>query len=357
MNRRTLVWLIVFLFGAIGLSMNAFLRPHGFGMAYVRETTVRRVEVTVAPPIGADAGEATETKWLAPDDAELDKPNIARTASAEVSWTQERVVAPAEAWKAMPSDSSYRFSVAHTIGLWVAALFTLATLSFVWRDNPIYKFTEAVIVGVSAAYWMTNALWATLVPQLVEPLFPATTKALFMPGAEGVHAKLWFVTLVPAALAIMLLLRLSPRGNRFATWPLAFVIGTTAGMKLLSHVQADFLAILSGSVLPLYATDPSGGFDWGTSLGNLVLIAGLLSVLTYFFFSVEHRGAVGKVARLGVWFLMVSFGAAFAFTVMGRIALLSERFEFLFDQWLWLIDPRHAHTDVVGAIAPLLHIS
>ena len=46
---------------------------------------------------------------------------------------------------------------------------------------------------------------------------------------------------------------------------------------------------------------------------------------------------------------MVSFGSAFAFTVMGRITLLSERFEFLFNDWLWLIDPKGAHTAVSAA--------
>ena len=34
---------------------------------------------------------------------------------------------------------------------------------------------------------------------------------------------------------------------------------------------------------------------------------------------------VGKVARVGIWFLMITFGAAFGFTVMGRIALLAAR--------------------------------
>jgi hypothetical protein len=50
---------------------------------------------------------------------------------------------------------------------------------------------------------------------------------------------------------------------------------------------------------------------------------------------------VGGAARVGVWYLMITFGAAFGFTVMGRIALLAARFEFLFDDWLWLIDPNH----------------
>jgi hypothetical protein len=48
---------------------------------------------------------------------------------------------------------------------------------------------------------------------------------------------------------------------------------------------------------------------------------------------------VGKTAKLGVWYLMITFGAAFGYTVMGRIALLAIRLEFLMDDWLWLIDP------------------
>jgi hypothetical protein len=71
----------------------------------------------------------------------------------------------------------------------------------------------------------------------------------------------------------------------------------------------------------------------------LILVVGVLSCLTYFFFSLEHKGAVGKVARVGIWFLMITFGAAFGMTVMGRITLLAARFEFLFDDWLWIIDP------------------
>ena len=66
---------------------------------------------------------------------------------------------------------------------------------------------------------------------------------------------------------------------------------------------------------------------------------GILVCTVYFFFSIEHKGAVGTAARVGIWFLMITFGAGFGYTVMGRIALLSGRLEFLYDDWLWLIDP------------------
>ena len=40
---------------------------------------------------------------------------------------------------------------------------------------------------------------------------------------------------------------------------------------------------------------------------------------------------------------MITFGASFGYTVMGRIALLAIRIEFLLDDWLWLIDPLRRH--------------
>ena len=42
-----------------------------------------------------------------------------------------------------------------------------------------------------------------------------------------------------------------------------------------------------------------------------------------------------RVARVGIYFLMVSFGAAFGFTVMGRVALLIGRLNFLILNWIY----------------------
>jgi len=59
--------------------------------------------------------------------------------------------------------------------------------------------------------------------------------------------------------------------------------------------------------------------------------------LIYFFFSAEHKGALGGTAKLGIWFLMVAFGASFGYTVMARISLLIGRMQFLLGDWLRLI--------------------
>ena len=69
-------------------------------------------------------------------------------------------------------------------------------------------------------------------------------------------------------------------------------------------------------------------------LNLLLILIGVVSVLVYFFFSVEHRGVVGGISKVGIWFLMISFGASFGYTIMARLSLLIGRIRFLLDDWL-----------------------
>jgi hypothetical protein len=132
---------------------------------------------------------------------------------------------------------------------------------------------------------------------------------------------------------------------------MAFIIGVFCGLRLITFLHADFLSQIRNGIVPLWVTDANGAFDVWQSLRHIFLVSGVLTCLVYFFFSIEHKGVVGKTARVGIWFLMVTFGAAFGYTVMGRIALLAIRFEFLFDDWLWLIDPRGRRTPLSEAAA------
>ena len=44
------------------------------------------------------------------------------------------------------------------------------------------------------------------------------------------------------------------------------------------------------------------------------------------------------VARVGIWVLMLTFGAGFGYTVMARISLLAGRMTYLFGDWLGFIN-------------------
>lgn len=347
MKKETLIWTIVMLAGAAGLLLNGFLR--GAGSAYVEAVPMQFVNV-------AEPGDVVPDWIRYNTDRAFDEKLCARPfedipESLRREWTRFEDADRGEylaAKAADPNDDTYRFSYSRTIGIWIAALFTLFIFSFLYRDNPLYKIAESSVVGVSAAYWMVIGFWDVIVPNLLGKIAPSMVKAWAIPGLQD-PPNYWY--LVPLVLGVMLLWRLSPKGAWIGRWPLAFVIGTTAGIRLIGFLQADFLSQMRNTVISLIAHDPAtGSFIFWDSVKNLIIVIGVLSALTYFFFSVEHKGVVGKTAKLGIWFLMVTFGAAFGYTVMGRIALFAIRLEFLFDDWLWLIDPLGRRSAEIAAM-------
>lgn len=300
MKRETTIWAVVMLVGGVALLGRALLTDPGMGRVYVREVPVADGQWNQYDP-------ATYGDFLTAEGAD-------------------------------PAQTEVRLSWPRSAGLWIAAFFTLAIFSFLYRDNPLYRVAEAMVVGVSAAYWMVVGFWDVLVPNMFAKIAPGAIQSTLMPGLTGPEAQRNLSYLVPLILGVMLLWRLAPAGAWISRWPLAFIIGTTAGLRMIAFLHGDFLAQIRNSIVPLIVLE-AGQFDLTGSLTNLIMVAGVLCCLAYFFFSFEHQGVVGGAAKVGIWILMVTFGAAFGYTVMGRIALLAIRVEFLLDDWLWLIDP------------------
>jgi hypothetical protein len=89
------------------------------------------------------------------------------------------------------------------------------------------------------------------------------------------------------------------------------------------------------TIMPLFGTN----FDAPLYdvVGNIVVAVGTFAGLVYFYFSKEHKGWLGGTAKVGIFFLMITFGASFGYTVMSRMSLLIGRIDFLFGDWLGMI--------------------
>jgi hypothetical protein len=203
------------------------------------------------------------------------------------------------------------------IGVWIAALLTLGIFSFLYRDNPVYKFCEHLFVGISAGYYVVLTYFSTIKPNLVTPLFTQFN--------EGRN----FLLLVPLFLGVMLFSRFFPRGEWLSRWPIALILGVYPALRITGFGQSDLVEQVHGSILPLW-----GAVNTGDLINNWLLVVGLLTTLVFFFFSKEHKGALGGTAKVGIYFLMVSFGASYGYTVMARISLLIGRVMFLLRDWL-----------------------
>lgn len=219
-------------------------------------------------------------------------------------------------------------NVSHDFGVWVAALVTLFIFSFLYKDNPLYKFAEHLFVGVSAGYYIVLNFWTVIVVNLWDPLVKAFGGTLeggaFAPQLGDYRG--WL--LVPGLLGVLLFTRLFSKIDWMSRWSLAVIIGVYAGLKTTGFAQGDLVAQVQGSLQPLWT-----GQFW-PSFNAILFTIGLVSSLLFFFFSREHKGALGVVSRIGIYFLMISFGAGYGYTVMSRISLLIGRFQFLLEDWL-----------------------
>jgi len=200
------------------------------------------------------------------------------------------------------------------IGTWLAAGLTLFIFSFLYRDNPFYKFAEHLYVGISAGYWVSLQYHNVFRPNLWDPLMRGD-----------------LTLLIPFALGVLLFTRFTKKFFWLSRWALALIIGIFAGIAIIGYGTGDLIRQVHANILPLWTG------DWLGSFNNFLLIFGVLTALIYFFFSKEHKGAVGAGAKIGIWFLMISFGASFGYTVMSRMSLLIGRVYFLLGDWLRLI--------------------
>lgn len=220
--------------------------------------------------------------------------------------------------------------LANAVGVWIGALLTLMIFSFLYRDNPFYKFAEHLFVGISAAYWMTVAFWTTLIPNMIARLWPSHMGGI-LPAAVGNERQWQYI--VPLVLGLILLTRLISRIAWFSRWAMAFVIGFAAGTNFTRYLQSDFVSQVQSTMVPLYERGASPSSVVGSIFSQLVVVVGVICAIVYFYFSKAHKGSFGKAARFGIWVLMAAFGASFGYTVMARISLLTGRMDFLI-RWI-----------------------
>lgn len=194
------------------------------------------------------------------------------------------------------------------ISNFIAAFFTLSIFSFLYKDNPFYKFAEAVFIGVSMGYAIPLVYQDVFIPFVYRPIF--------------VEYK--FLILVPALIGSLYVFRFSKNLSWLSRYPIAFSMAIV-GMGVPLSMHSYVLVQMRSAMLPV------------DNINTALIFIGTITILLYFFFSKEHKGVYGKVTNIGIWFMMVGFGASFGYTVMARISLLIGRIQFLLGDWLGLM--------------------
>jgi hypothetical protein len=195
-----------------------------------------------------------------------------------------------------------------------AIILTIAVLSRIAGNNPLFRAAQYLFVGVSLGLAFVITYHQVLRPA-ASSLATGATLPLVLYG-------------VPLALGVLLLPRAI--GGQELSWlaniPLAVIFGVGAALAVSGAVLGTLLPQIIDSARPL-------GSDPATIIGTIVFTLATLIILTGFYYTVPPSTPFGRVVALsgaiGHWLLMVAFGFFFAGALQTYLSALTERLQFI----------------------------
>lgn len=206
------------------------------------------------------------------------------------------------------------------IWLIVSFVLTLLVFSYLFGDNPIFRFVSAIFVGVTAGYFAVVLIYQVVIARLAVPML------------QGIP-----MTVIPLLLSGMLLTKLSPRMSQVGNLPMALLVGVGAAVAVGGALLGTLFGQISGSLV-FFGASPSG--ETPTIFGvieGLFFLLGTLSVLAYFNFGAKQKRAsevrrswvTAIFAVLGQVFIAITLGAVFAGVLTAGLTALVERSDFI----------------------------
>lgn len=193
-----------------------------------------------------------------------------------------------------------------TLELAISTIVILMTLTFLYKENPIYRLAEYLAVSSASAVLLVTA-WRN-----IEKF-----------GISNLQAGN-FVYLFGLLLGILLYARYIPKYDYLSRYGIAVIVGVSFGVSIAPTIRSSILDQLIAT-----AEAPIIGVPLGTAISNIILITIVFSGVLYFIYSLYGTGRTSsspldlvalKISKLGRYGLMLAFGTMLGNMVMDRFA-------------------------------------
>ena len=190
-------------------------------------------------------------------------------------------------------------------GVWITVMWFLIIYTFLIKYSPLFRFAEATSIGVAAGV-MTSIGYSNIIRLSWKPLVEQGS----------------IISIVPLIIGPLIFAQLFRRYRYLSRIPLGFMLATGLGVAMLPNIATSILV----QVKILFLT-PKSPFE---IVNQLVLIFGVLGVVLLFSYTKEHTGIYGWVTKIGMWIMMLGFGASFGVGITSRATYLIDRLQALF---------------------------
>lgn len=220
-------------------------------------------------------------------------------------------------------------SLPDLIGFLLSFTFTLLVFTYIFGDNPMFRWTINLFIGVATGYAGAVAFYSVIFPRLVLP---------FVSGNRGEQ----ILTVIPLFLSGLLLTKISPRLARWGNLPMAYLVGAGAAAAIGGAVLGTLFHQITASInLFDRHTAP---MSWVNLLNAIIVLVGVISTLAYFHFgargrshrqswqpsltglpSSERPSWLESLGQVGQIFVAITFGVLFAGVYAAALVALIER--------------------------------
>jgi len=206
---------------------------------------------------------------------------------------------------------------ADLIGILLGFVFTLFIFSYAWGDNPIFRLTIHIFVGVTAGYVTVVVFNNVILPQLFFKLSNGNRGEMILAG-------------VYLILSALVLTKMSPRLSRLGNPVMAFLVGVGAAVAVGGAVIGTIGPQVTASI---------SVFDTENWFDAVIILFGTLATLIYFHFG-EHKKSeqasrraqiVKGIGWVGQIFIAITFGTLFTGVYYATLTALIERLSFLWN--------------------------
>jgi hypothetical protein len=191
--------------------------------------------------------------------------------------------------------------------VWVGAISALCVYSFLFKETIVTRLIEHVFIGMGAGYMLVMG-FENLNNKAIQPVLKGTNMMM----------------LLPIIIGLLLFTRFTPRYRVLGRYPIAILTGVGTALTMRGSLVADFVGQIRAAIVPI------------TSVNALIVAAGTLGTVMYFFFTMPKNKVVSSGAAVGKWVMMVAFGAGFGNAAMGRISQLIGQLNLILSRWLGL---------------------
>ena len=207
-------------------------------------------------------------------------------------------------------------------GVIVGFILTIMVLSYLFGDNPLFRFSVHVFIGVSAGYIVIITLSNIILPQMVFPIINGTSTVLTY--------LMWIG-------AFFLVFKTIPGLSRLGNGVMAYLVGVGVAAAIGGAVLGTIFPQSMG-VINLFGRTGNVTNHWLHWLNSAIIFFATLTTLLYFQFHVSKRDdhpladwlkRLGVVRVIGQVFIAITFGVLFVGVYIASIsALLNGLFLF-----------------------------